>query len=941
MSGVSRELPELADRYTLEREIGRGATATVFLARDTQDDRDVAIKMLRPEYAQSHVAQMFLREIRHTSALVHPRILPVLDAGESAGRLYFVLPYMEEGTLRQRMQREPQLPLTEAVAIARTLAETLHQAHLQGLVHRDVKPENVLFSHGQAYLADFGIARALEKTMDNTSTSAGIVRGTVAYMSPEQASGGRDIDGRSDVFSLGCVFYEMLAGVPAFIGPNPEVILAQRFTHVPRDIGVYRPSVPVALRELVMQALAIAPADRFRTADEMVRALDALGPPIDGEGAYRPVRGFVRQWARSPLARGVAVAAVLGAGVFAWQAARPDNVTLEERDWVLVADFEGPEGDRALPVTVRELVTAELNQSRFVGTVTRQQLNAEMRLAGVPETTHVNADLARQLAVRTSIRAIVAGSIQRLGPQRYSVAIHVVSADSGRNLYSVSTSSEEGGLVIAIDSLARDLRRRLGERPEAIATTLPLMEAATPSFQAYQKYIAGVVELQSGNVQQSTALLHEAVKLDTAFASAYAALGANFLGARMTDSAQAYFDRAMSFPGRLTNAQKYRLQGDIAYSIRHDISAAARWYDLYVAELPRAIGGRNNRALYQAAAGKYDAAIQDLRDAIAANPFGPERIQVNLFNLAAMLASVGRVDEARAATTDLKDPFLPGARLLISAAASDWPAVSTHATEIGTLKTSPALVSLLGATGRAAALAAQGSIVSAESELRRARDASSGSTARFHERSALLLSIATGRPPIPASAGRADSSAGAALVRALRAAMLRDTVAASRELRVAVADTASARALLGHGPAVVRGWIAAAGGRWSDVTSALAATSLAGEHDATILDRFSSLEIRWLVATAYEAQGKPDSAVVHLKLVVSPLRVPAGHLAMGGLLLPLALDRLATLYARLGDRVAATGQWRQVLAQVKQPEAEAAAVLQRAQAGLAAHGTSP
>ena len=275
-----------AGRYIVEREIGRGATAIVYLARDTDRGQAVAIKVLRAELAQSGAAHSFLREIRRHSGLQHPRILPVLDAGEHEGHLYFVLPYMEAGTLRQRLAREKQLPIRDAIAIARTIAEALHYAHAQRLIHRDVKPENILFTEGEACLADFGIARALEKALDDTTTtSSGIVRGTVAYMSPEQASGEREYDGRSDVYSLGCVLYEMLAGVPAFIGATAEAVLAQRFTHPPRDVRVYRPAVSPALEAVVRKALEFAPADRFRSAGEFAEALGAI--PIEAESRRR------------------------------------------------------------------------------------------------------------------------------------------------------------------------------------------------------------------------------------------------------------------------------------------------------------------------------------------------------------------------------------------------------------------------------------------------------------------------------------------------------------------------------------------------------------------------------------------------------------------------------------------------------------------------------
>ena len=309
---------EFAGRYVVEREIGRGATATVYLARDRVQDRVVAIKVLRPDLSESVVSEIFLREIRLTAGLKHPRIVAALDAGDDDGRLYFVLPYMDGGTLRQRVERDKQLSIADALTIAANVADALDYAHSRGIIHRDVKPENILFANDEASLADFGVARALEKLLGEKSTSSGIVRGTPAYMSPEQASGGRDYDGRSDIFSLGCVLYEMLAGIPAFVGPTPEVVLAQRFAHSPRDLRVYRPSVPDAVEAVVRRSLAFSPADRFATAGEFAVAMrSALNAPVASTPTPHPVVPAPGPAPRThPLVLVAGVSALIGLLVF-------------------------------------------------------------------------------------------------------------------------------------------------------------------------------------------------------------------------------------------------------------------------------------------------------------------------------------------------------------------------------------------------------------------------------------------------------------------------------------------------------------------------------------------------------------------------------------------------------------------------------------------------
>jgi eukaryotic-like serine/threonine-protein kinase len=210
----------LAERYVLERELGRGGMATVYLARDLRHDRPVALKVLHPELAHALGPERFRREVEIAARLQHPHILPVHDSGEAAGQLWYTMPYVEGESLRDRLEREPRLPLGAALEITRQAALALDYAHRHGVVHRDVKPENILLSDGQALVADFGIAKAVGEVGGERLTGTGITVGTPAYMSPEQAGGDSHVDGRSDLYSLGCVLYEMLAGEPPFPGPR-------------------------------------------------------------------------------------------------------------------------------------------------------------------------------------------------------------------------------------------------------------------------------------------------------------------------------------------------------------------------------------------------------------------------------------------------------------------------------------------------------------------------------------------------------------------------------------------------------------------------------------------------------------------------------------------------------------------------------------------------
>jgi len=263
----------LSDRYRIERELGQGGMATVYLAHDLRHDRRVALKVLRPDLAAVIGAERFLQEIRTTANLQHPHILPLHDSGQVDGTVFYVMPFVEGESLRDRLLRDKQLPVDEALRVAREVADALGYAHEHGIIHRDIKPENILLQRGHALVADFGIALAASKTGGSRMTETGMSLGTPHYMSPEQAMGDRDLGPRSDVYALGCVCYEMLCGEPPFTGPTPQAIVARVMTEAPRSIVSQRNTVSPEVEEAVLVALAKLPADRFATAADFAEAL--------------------------------------------------------------------------------------------------------------------------------------------------------------------------------------------------------------------------------------------------------------------------------------------------------------------------------------------------------------------------------------------------------------------------------------------------------------------------------------------------------------------------------------------------------------------------------------------------------------------------------------------------------------------------------------------
>ena len=318
-----RAATALAERYRIDRVLGRGGMATVYAADDLKHGRRVAIKIVEPAVSVALGPERFLREIRVSASLQHPNILPLFDSGEAGDLLYYVMPLVEGVSLRERIKQQGQLPIDEAIRITQQVASALDYAHAHGVVHRDIKPENILIDGDRAVVADFGIAKSLD-AVGESLTATGVAVGTPTYMSPEQSTGERIIDGRSDIYSLACVLFELLAGEPPFTGASAQAVIAKRFAGPPPSVRVLRDAVPLAMDRAISRALARVPADRFGTSGDFVRALAADERPT---------------FARPFLGRGIAIAAgvivVAGIGAGVWMTRRPTSVSA--RDSVAVS----------------------------------------------------------------------------------------------------------------------------------------------------------------------------------------------------------------------------------------------------------------------------------------------------------------------------------------------------------------------------------------------------------------------------------------------------------------------------------------------------------------------------------------------------------------------------------------------------------------------------
>jgi serine/threonine protein kinase len=391
----------LRDRYLLERKLGQGGMATVYLARDIKYDRLVALKVLHPELATSLGPERFQREVRTFSRLQHPHILTVLDSGEAYGQLWFTMPYVEGESLRDRLRREGQLPVEDAVRIAIEAARGLDCAHQHGIVHRDVKPENILLTNdGSTLVADFGLARALGDAEDQL-TQTGMVLGTPVYMSPEQASGGL-VDARTDVYALGCVFYEMLAGEPPFTGSTPLAITAKRLAGEAPRVRLLRSAVPPAIDAAVARTLAPVPADRFGSMAELVRVL--------GEHAPAPVASAASHPRRRPATIGFLLAGLLalaGIAVAALELVPGESLvragTLAPSDELVLADFANHANDSSLATAITEAFRVDFAQSRLVRLASPGRVRGALRRMQRVDTAALTAETGRELALREGI----------------------------------------------------------------------------------------------------------------------------------------------------------------------------------------------------------------------------------------------------------------------------------------------------------------------------------------------------------------------------------------------------------------------------------------------------------------------------------------------------------------------------------------------------------
>jgi serine/threonine-protein kinase len=512
MAAISSALADaLHSRYTVERELGRGGMAIVFLARDLRHDRLVALKTLRPELVPALGPERFLREIQIAARLQHPNILPLHDSGEAGGLLYYVMPYVEGESLRARMDREGQLPIQDTLNIARQVADALAYAHSQGVVHRDIKPENILLSGEHAVVADFGIARAVTAAGGERLTETGLAIGTAAYMSPEQAAADARVDGRSDIYALGCVVYEMLGGQPPFTGPSAQAIVARHTLDPVPPLRTLRKTVPLALEQTLLRALEKNPADRFRTASQFGEALASPAAVLpDRKTISRsPARQLIA-WAL-PLA----AAALVAAWLFVPELSRRASSASDSLSSVAVLPMDNLTGD-STKAYLADGLTADLIDELF-------RIEG-LRVPGSATVARYRGSRAdpSQVARELGVNAVVTGNVRESGGKP-RVALQLVNARDGFVRWSgVHDQSDPNAEADIAGVLAESLRIQL--RPQS----RPLVRSGgTRDTAAYRLYLQGrqlVHQVGQRSVRQGVQALKQAIARDSGFGAAWTAL---------------------------------------------------------------------------------------------------------------------------------------------------------------------------------------------------------------------------------------------------------------------------------------------------------------------------------------------------------------------------------------------------------------------------------
>ena len=607
----------LAGRYAVERELGRGGMATVYLARDLKHGRQVALKVLRPELGPLLGSDRFTREIGIAATLNHPHVLPLYDSGDADGLRYYVMPYIRGESLRQKLARERQLSVDEAIGIVRQAASALEHAHAHGLIHRDIKPENILLHEGEAMVADFGIAVAPGAPAGDRLTATGLMVGTPEYMSPEQAAGERTLDPRSDVYSLACVLYELLAGEPPYSGPTAQSVIAKRFTDPVPAVRRLRPAVPPAVEQAVMKALATVPADRFASAAAFAVALTTT-----------PAATTIATAAQ----RRAASVAVLP---FLNLSADPENEFFADG--------------------ITEDVIAQLYKIRSLKVISRTSVMVFKK----------REQSLREIGARLDVATLLEGSVRRAG-SRVRIVAQLIDAETDRHLWAETYDRDLTDIFAIQTDVALQIAAAL-ESELSSEERSRIRKAPTDDVEAYRLYLLGkhcLVQWTEEGVDRGLKYLEQAIARDPNYALAHATMaftyteiGMGVAGTLPPDEAfrqaKAAVAKALELDSGL--AEAHAVLGHLKVACDYDWTGAEAAYKRAIELNPNSGVAYDLYSLMLSALERYDEAIEMHQRAHELDPLA------HRMDVATTLLRAGRYDEGLSAITQVLEvePHFP------------------------------------------------------------------------------------------------------------------------------------------------------------------------------------------------------------------------------------------------------------------------------------------
>ena len=621
----------LTGRYRIERTLGEGGMATVYLAQDLRHNRRVALKVLKPELAEALGAQRFLKEIEITANLQHPHILPLYDSGDAGGALFYVMPLMRGESLRERLARDKQLPVSETLHLVRQVAGALDFAHRQGILHRDIKPENILIQDGEALLADFGISLALSGSAESRMTGTGLSIGTVQYMSPEQAAGERDLNARSDIYSLGAVAYEMLAGSPAIADSSARAMLAKLMTEAPQSLRTRRDDVPSSVDATILRALEKNPDARFSSARDFGDAL--LLPGVSTSGSADPVLSMPRPaW---PAGRRVALAllalAVLATG-FAIARGRTAGA---------VASTAVGSPIRAIAVLPLSNHSGDSTQDYFAEGMTDELTTAIATISAIRVTSRGSAmqfqgklrpstpDIAKAL----NVDAVLEGSVARSG-DKVRITAALIDARVDRNVWSRSFERKSSDVLAMQAEVATAIAREINVRLTAPEQSR-LASAPTVNTEGHDAYLLGRYFFNrpsDDNLRKAIAQFEKSVALNPHLAAGYSGLSDAYLWAGynegfLTASAgklksKAAAERAVQLDSNSAEAHTSLATYMLFYD--KDWPACEREYRWAIALNPNYAFAHDQFGMALGFTGRFDEAVAEGKRAAELDPLSPQ-----------------------------------------------------------------------------------------------------------------------------------------------------------------------------------------------------------------------------------------------------------------------------------------------------------------------------